>query len=150
MLDIMSTVKGKLIRCILLDSIPTACLKGQNCWDAQMIGGGYGVRMAGCRLKKETQRGSSAVVDSVTVVLVATQTYTLGNVHLHTQRSGYTTVTDRDGGGMNACSEDVNHRRAAVGLRPWLMEGAVIMGSRVKGQRTRLFCYFLWIYSYFN
>ena len=71
-------------------------------------------------MKKETQKGSSAVVDSVTVVLVATQTYTLGNVHLHTQRSRYTTVTDRDGGGMNACSEDANHTRAAVGLRPWL------------------------------
>lgn len=108
-----------------------------------MIGGGYGVRMAGCRLKKETQRGSSEMVDSVTVVLVATQTYTLGNVHLHTQRSGYATVTDRDGGGMNACSQDAKPHESCSRLAPLAMEGAVIMGSRVKGQRTRLFCYFL-------
>lgn len=54
-------------------------------------------------------------------------------------------------GGMNACSEDANHMRAAVGLRPWLWKALSLREAEwVKGQRTRLFCYFLWIYSYFN
>lgn len=58
--------------------------------------------------------------------------YTRGNVHLHTQRGGYTTVTDRDEGEREG---DVRIQRRCKPheicspLEPLAMEGAVIRGS---------------------
>lgn len=94
-----------------------------------MIGGGYGTRMVGCRLKTYALLCRGGQCDSGAG---GSTDYTLGNVHLHTQRGGYTTVTDRDERervGDERIQRRCKPHEVCSPLEPLAMEGAVIRGS---------------------
>lgn len=93
---------------------------------------------------RRKHKGSSVMADSVTVVLLAPQIWTLGNVHSHTERWIHNSHRQRWGVGEG---DECMQRRCKPNescclLEPLAMEGTVIRGSRVKDQRTRLFLLF--------